>query len=283
MKTNRPILAALIVTNLLFLSMKTLAQDLPYYLYDRGTGIPVSQFGTYIRAGELLIYPFYEYYYDNNLEYEPAEFGHSSTEELRGQYRAHEGLIFIGYGISDRLALEFEAGVISAELTKAQNDPSIPPDKIKESGLSDVEGQVRWRWNFENESTPEFFTYFEYVLPTGKKNSLIGTSHWEFKLGTGLVKGFRWGTLTARLAIEYDTGENKLGTGEYALEYLKRISNHFRFFVMVEGSEDEIALIPEIQWHISPHVFLKVNNGFALTSKATDFAPEIGIMFSVFP
>jgi hypothetical protein len=85
------------------------------------------------------------------------------------------------------------------------------------------------------------------------------------------------------LALEYDTGENKLGTGEYALEYLKRISNHFRFFVMIEGAEDEIALIPEIQWHISPHVFLKVNNGFALTSKATDFSPEVGIMFSVFP
>ncbi len=283
MKTNRLILAALIVTILLSLPVRTLAQDLPYYLYDRGTGIPVSQFGTYIRAGEFLIYPFYEYYYDKNLEYEPAEFGHSSIEELRGQYRAHEGLIFIAYGISDRLALEFEAGVISAELTKAQNDPSIPPDKIKESGLSDVEGQVRWRWNFESEGTPEFFTYFEYVLPTGKENSLIGTSHWEFKLGTGLVKGFRWGTVTARLALEYDTGENKLGTGEYALEYLKRISNHFRFFVMIEGAEDEIALIPEIQWHISPHVFLKVNNGFALTSKATDFSPEVGIMFSVFP
>ncbi len=121
MKTNRLFLAALIVTILLFLPKRTLTQDLPYYLYDRDTGIPVSQFGTYIRAGE------------------------------------------------------------------------------------------------------------------------------------------------------------------YAVEYLKRISNHFRFFVMIEGSEDEIALIPEIQWHISPHVFLKVNNGFALTSKATDFAPEIGLMISVFP
>jgi hypothetical protein len=69
MKTNRLILAALIVTILLSLPVRTLAQDLPYYLYDRGTGIPVSQFGTYIRAGEFLIYPFYEYYYDKNLEY----------------------------------------------------------------------------------------------------------------------------------------------------------------------------------------------------------------------
>jgi hypothetical protein len=265
------------------LPIQSLAQDLPYYLYDRGTGIPTSQFGTYVRSDEMLIYPFYEYYSDKNFEYEPAEFGHASIEELRGQYKAHEGLIFIAYGISDRLALEFEAGIISAELTKAQNDPTIPPDNIKESGLSDVEGQVRWRWNFESEVNPEFFTYFEYVLPTGKENSLIGTSHWELKLGTGVVKGFRWGTTTFRLSVEYDTGENKLGSGEYAIEYLKRLSTDFRFFMMIEGTEDEIAFIPEIQWFITPDIFLKVANGFALTSKATDFAPEIGLMISVFP
>jgi len=282
-KTNNLVLTAHIVACLLILPGESPAQDLPYYLYDRGTGIPTSQFGTYVREGELLIYPFYEYYSDNNLEYEPADFGYNSSDELRGQYRAHEGLIFFAYGISDRLALEFEAGIISAELTKAQNDPSIPPDQIVESGLSDVEGQVRWRWNFENKDTPELFSYFEYVLPTGEKNSLIGTSSWELKLGTGLIKGFHWGTMTARLSLEYDAGENKLGSGEYALEYLKRISTKFRLFGMIEGTEDEIVLIPEIQWFITPDIFLKVNNGFALTSKATDLAPEIGIMFSFIP
>jgi len=40
-------------------------------------------------------------------------------------------------------------------------------------------------------------------------------------------------------------------------------------------------LIPEFQWHINPGVFLKANAGFGITSKATDFAPEIGIMFSL--
>jgi hypothetical protein len=283
MRTKEFLLSVLSVISLLFLPIGILSQDLPYYLQDRGTGIPTSQFGTYVRTGELLIYPFYEYYNDKNLEYEPADFGYNSTDEFRGQYKAHEGLIFIAYGISDRLALEFEAGVISAELTKAQNDPTIPPDHIKESGLSDVEGQVRWRWNFENESTPEFFSYFEYVFPTGEENSLIGTSHWELKLGTGFVQGFHWGTMTARLSVEYDTGENKLGSGEYALEYLKKISRYFRLFAMIEGTEDEIVIIPEIQWFITPDIFLKVNNGFAITSKATDIAPEIGIMFSVFP
>jgi hypothetical protein len=256
-------------------------QELPTYLGDRGAGIPTSQFGTYIRKGEWLIYPFYEYYHDKNFEYEPADFGIPSKQEFRGRYEAHEGLIFIGYGISDRLAIEFEASAISAKFNKSGQDMSAVPPEINESGIGDVEGQIRWRWNHESAKTPEFFNYFEYVFPTGEKNSLIGTSDWEFKLGLGLIKGYRWGTMTLRVTADYVGDENTVEPGEYALEYLKRLSNRFRFFLMVEGAQDETALTPEIQWHISRHVFLKANAGVGITSKATDVAPEIGMMFSI--
>ena len=255
-------------------------EELPIYLRDRGTGIPVSMFGTYIKPGEFKLYPFYEYYHDNDLEYKPSDFGFGLNEDFRGRYRAHEGLIFLGYGISDRVAVEFESAYISAKLNKSGIDPSPMPDSLEESGLGDVEGQIRWRWNHESANSPEFFNYFETVFPTGKKNSLIGTSAWQFKLGTGLIKGFRWGTITMRVAIDYDDGEKVFDLGEYAFEYLKKASDRFRFFVMLEGSQDEAALYPEIQWHFSRKVFLKVNNGFGLTSKATDFAPEVGMMFS---
>lgn len=256
-------------------------EELPAYLKDRGTGQPTSMFGTYVRKGQLLIYPFYEYYHDNNLEYEPFDFGFVSTQEYRGRYRAHEALIFFGYGISDKLAVEFEMAVIDAKLEKARNDLSPVPAKIEDSGLGDVEGQIRWRWNHESDRKPEYFSYFETVFPTGEKNSLIGTSDWEFKLGSGLVKGFGWGTMTLRFAIEYDAAEDVFGTGEYALEYLKKISNHLRLFAMIEGSEDEVEAIPEIQWHFGQRAFLKANAGFGITSKATDFAPELGMMFSL--
>ena len=33
-------------------------QPLPPYLRDRGTGVRMSMLGTYVRDGELLIYPF---------------------------------------------------------------------------------------------------------------------------------------------------------------------------------------------------------------------------------
>ena len=153
------------------------------------------------------------------------------------------------------------------------------PATLEESGLSDVEGQIRWPWNYESAKTPEFFNYFEYVFPTGEKNSLIGTSDWEFKLGGGLIKGFSWGTITFRVTVDYTAAEDKIEPGEYAIEYLKRVSNRFRFFVMLEGSEDEAELIPEIQWHINRNMFLKAGSGFGVTSKAADIAPEVGIMF----
>ncbi len=284
MRSNIIVISLLIIWLAVILQpVESFAQEEPVYLQDRGTGIPMSIFGTYVRQGELLIYPFYEYYFDSDLEYEPFDFGLPSMQEFRGQYQAHEFLIFLGYGISDRLALEFEAGVITATLTKSENDTSALKSEFTESGISDVEGQIRWRWNHENSSVPEFFNYFEYVFPTGDKHSLIGTSDWEFKLGAGVIKGFNFGTFTLRLAFEYNTGEKILEPGEYALEYLKRISNSFRLFFMLEGSEDEVSLVPEIQWFITQSVLLKASTGIGVSSKATDFASEIGVMFSFLP
>ena len=40
--------------------------DLPAWLRDRGDGVSSSMFGTYIQKGQLLVYPFFEYYLDND-------------------------------------------------------------------------------------------------------------------------------------------------------------------------------------------------------------------------
>src|SRR5262245_10629012 len=76
-------------------------------LGDRGTGLPTSMFGTYIRDGELILYPFYEHYRADDYEYKPEEFGVPGSEDFSGRFRAHEALMFVAYGISDRLAVEF--------------------------------------------------------------------------------------------------------------------------------------------------------------------------------
>ena len=114
-----------------------------------------------------------------------------------------------------------------------------------------------------------------------ESQSLIGTSAWEFKLGFGLIKGYDWGTMTVRLATEYGAAEHKFEAGEYAVEYLKRLSPAWRAVAVLEGNQiDEISLITEIQWRMLPRVTWKANNGWGLTENATDFAPELGLLFS---
>ncbi len=254
--------------------------ELPVYLRDRGTGIATSMFGTYVRPGELLVYPFVEYYRDHDAEYSPQELGFGLDQDFRGEYRAIEGLIWLGYGFNDRFAMEVEAAVIDATQKTAPEDPTAIPDEISESGLGDIEGQLRYRLAFENTSRPEYFTIFEVVAPTPGDPVLIGTKDWEFKLGFGAVKGFSWGTTTLRIEAEYSLEESAGEFGEFGLEYLKRLSPAWRVFAAIEGAQDEVELITEAQWHVTDSIFFKFNNAFGLTSKATDWAPEFGVMFS---
>lgn len=248
---------------------------------DRGPGIPTSMFGTYIERGEWLLYPFLEYYRDANLEYSPDEFGFGLDADFRGRYRATEGLMFLGYGLTDRLAFEMEAAVIRARLRKAPDDPSAMPAVLEESGLGDVEGQLRFRWNRETDRAPEVFSYFETVFPLQKNKLLIGTQDWEFKFGTGFVRGFSWGTTTVRAAMEYDAADANLALGEVAVEFLRRVNSKLRIYAGVEGTQDEIEGITELQVFLRPNLVLKINNAFGLTSKATDWAPELGLLFSI--
>jgi hypothetical protein len=256
----------------------------PPILRDRGTGVPTSLAGTYISKSELIVYPFFEYYRDGNFEYKPSELGFQGEEDFRGRYRAREGLIFLGYGITEDLALEFEAAMISASLEKAAGDPSDMPASLEESGLGDVEAQLRWRWAKETATRPEFFSYGEVVFPHHESAPLIGTPGWEFKFGTGLTRGFPWGTLTARAALEVATeSSSKFDLGEYAVEYVRQVSPSWRVYVGLEGTQDELSFVGELQWHATRHVELKINNGVGLTSKATGWAPEVGVLFRFGP
>jgi len=256
------------------------AEDLPAYLRDRGPGIPTSMSGTYVRKGELLVYPFFEYYYDNNAEYKPSELGYGLAQDFHAKYRASEGILFWSYGISDRIAVEMEAAAIKARQEKDPADPSGVPPVIEESGTGDVEGQLHVRLLDETDGHPALYTYFEAVSPQQRDKLLIGTPDWEFALGAHVIRGYPWGTLTARAAAAYKLEDKTLDMGEYAIEYLRTLSGRWRVYTGVEGEQDDVAWIAEAQWHFSRAAYLKLNNAFGITPKATDWAPEVGVMFS---
>jgi hypothetical protein len=281
MPMRRTVLVAVLVT-LATVSAVGAQETLPTYLQDRGIGVATSMFGTYVREGEWLFYPFLEYYRDQNLEYAPQELGAPGDQDYRGRYRATEVLFFVARGLTSNLAVEFEAAGIHASFEKSPQDASTLPVQLEESGFGDIEGQIRWRWKTENDRRPELFSYAEAVIPHSKDKVLIGTPDWEFNVGTGITRGFPWGTVTARAALEYAAASTSpFDLGEYGVEYLKRVSPKWRLYAGIEGSSDELSALGEAQWHVSPNVFIRLNNSFGLTSKAIDWAPEVGVVFSL--
>jgi hypothetical protein len=263
----------------LVLPSEVRAQFEAYRERDRGgAGIPASQFATFVEAGDLLFYPYYEYYWDRTAEYKPSELGYSADMDYFGRYTAHEGLIFLGYGFSDRMHVELEAAVITARQEKGANDTSDFPAFLEESGLGDVEAQLRYRWREESEDRAEIYGYFETVFPFQKSRKLIGTSSWEFQYGMGWARSRSWGTTTLRAALGWAEGSPELG--EYAFEYARGVSDRLRIYGAIEGSEDEVELISEAQVFLTPDIKLKLNNAFGLTKKAPGWAPEVGVMFT---
>jgi hypothetical protein len=194
----------------------------------------------------------------------------------------HEGLVFISYGITDRLAVEFESALFTtASQHKSPDDPSSMPQTLRETGVGDTEGQIRFRWFEETETRPELISWLGAVFPLQKNKQLIGAQHWEVSLGVALTKGFSWGTLMLKASGEY-TGEDggSVDFGEYGIEYLKKLNDRWRLVLAVDGKGDEVEGIVEMQWKVSPRITIKLNNGFGLTPKAADWAPEVGILFS---
>lgn len=258
------------------------AQDSPDYLADRGPGLPTSLFGTYIEKGQWLVYPFYEYETTSNFEYKPSELGFVGDQDYLGKLDSHEFDFYVARGLTERWMVELEGQLYTtATLDRAPDDVSAVPLRTKESGVGEMEGQVRYRVRPESARAPEVFSFVEFVFPFQKSRHLIGAQDWEGGIGIGAIKGFGWGTLTARASIAYDEGVFE--PGEFALEYLKRVSPRWRYVAALEGESDELSFIGEAQYSFSRHAFLKLNSGFGLTKKAPDFAPEIGIMMTFGP
>ena len=252
---------------------------------ERGTGVPTSRFGMYVTRGELLVNPFFAYATDHNREYQPVQLGYGLAQDYRGRFHSTEGLLFLAYGVTDWLALELEASRIHATLNKAPDDTSATPSRIEESGLGDVEGQVRMRLMRESHGRPELFGFLEVTIPSQTGKVLIGNPDWDVRPGFGVIRAFPWGTMTTRITVEYNHDDRLWDLGEFSIEYLKSLSPSWRLNLAFEGGEtgamDEWDLVAGVRWRIRDRFFLKLDNAIGLMPKSTDWAPELGVVWSL--
>ncbi|HKW50182.1 MAG TPA: hypothetical protein VJQ53_00450 [Candidatus Eisenbacteria bacterium] len=254
---------------------------------ETGRGIQTSAFGTYVHKGEILVYPYFSRTIDHDREYQPDMFGVGGDVDYRGKFWSNEAGVMVSYGWKSWLALEFTTAYMTASLEKDRNDKYATPARTKESGLGDVEGQIRVRCLRETARAPELFAYLEVTAPTQRSKVLIGDEKWDVKPGFGFARGFSWGTLTIRTTGEYNQSESKADLGETSLEYLRRLSPAFQVFVAFEGGEggplDEWHVVSDLQWRLSKAVSLKIDNTVGVMSKSNDWEPQIGILFTSLP
>lgn len=252
---------------------------------DRGAGIPASIFATYIERGQLLLFPFVAYTTDHDREYNPSKLGFGLMEDFRGHFKSTEVQLFAAYGLTDRIALEFEASRIHATFDKSSRDTSNLPAHIVESGLTDLEGHVRLLLLRETEGRPEVFGFVEVTAPSQQQTILIGDDRWDFRPGLGVVRGFSWGTMTFRTNLEYNHDDRHFDLGETSLEYLRRLSPSWRLNLAIEGGEtgapDEWELVTGVQWRLGETLLVKADNVVGFFSKANDWSPQIGVILAL--
>src|SRR6266480_3522748 len=164
--------------------------------------------------------------------------------------------------------------------SKSRSDPTGMPQTFRETGVGDTEGQIRYRWFEETEVRPELITFFEAVFPLQKSKKLIGNRDWELALGVNVTKGFSWGTLMLKVAGAYSEADKKVDWGDWGIEYVKRLNDRWRVVLALDGTQDEVEAVVELQWKLRPNITLKLNSGFGVTPKAPEFAPEFGVLFS---
>ena len=275
--------SALFAAVLVMVARPAHAQDAAgNYLADRGEGIRTSLLATYIRPKEFVFYPFYEYTRTKNFEYKASDFGYVGNVDFdSGKLREREYLVYLGYAFNDSVMVEFESALHSSiNFTKAGNDSTAVPGQIQESGVGDTEAQIRWRYAKETEAQPDVTFFFQTVFPFQKNKKLLGTQHWQFGTGTVVSKTFSFGTLSARASVKYDKGDRKYKLGEYAIDYLKRLSPDWRLALTLEGEESQLSVVGELQYTLSKNAIVILNCGLGLTKVDRKIAPEVGVQFS---
>ena len=272
----------------LAITMTTVAQQqdsVPPHLRDRGRGVRSSEFQTFIQRHQLLLLPSSAHIRDHNLEYNPLDWGYGNQTDLRGKFRSSSAQLLIAYGVTDWLAFELEGSYVSARFERSPRDTTATPALIRESGVGDFAGHARLRFAQERGRRPEVWGSLEVIPANQKRKVLIGDKFRDLKGEIGLTRGFHFGTMTLRTTIERNHGDHHWDLGETSLEYLRRLSPAWRILLAIEGGEsgalDEWVFVTAGQWRIANGCYLKLANAVGLAWKATDWEPQVGILWEI--
>lgn len=248
-------------------------------------GMATSENGVTVGPGELLVLATFEAVFDHNHEYQPAEFGYGSPEDFEGRQRELTGLLFFALGVTPWLELELQGAYTDATLEKGPEDPTGMPARLAESGLADLEGELRLRALEEGPTWPEIFVFFNVIAPSQGDTSLIGDSEWDLKVGLGFVKAYVFGTFTFRTVFEWNREDLIIDLGESAIEYFRDVNPAWRLYAGIEGGEggapDEWSLNLFAQWALSNAFSLRFGTAVGITPKAADIEPNVGLLFTL--
>ena len=243
---------------------------------DRGEGLPLSMFGTYIRSGQLVVMPVLRKCTATTTSVRSGELGSRARPSCAGA-STRTNVSCSSLRVLENIAAEFEIAGISASLDKSPLDDSALPPRLEhralatsraaplamEEGIRHAAGAVQLLRDRVSRAAVE---------------ALIGTPDWELKFGFGLTRGLRWGTISARRSLGMPTApgswESTRSSAEARVEPAAALRRSRRQRGRARADHGSQILL-------TTRIVLKLNNSFGLTSKATDWAPEIGVMFFI--
>ena len=205
--------------------------------------------------------------------------------DFLGKYESSGGILFLGYGISESVALGLKVTGGTTKLTKASGDLSAMPAEMKESGIDKIEPELTWRFLSESVNRPELYAFVSAQIPHNRDNNLVGTQDWVVLPGIGLNRGFSWATLSARMNFEYDAAsESTIDFGKWTVLGQRRFSDAWWLSAGLEGQVgggnnfDEAWQNTTVMWSATPHVAVRFDSRIGLTEQTKGWTGEIGIV-----
>jgi len=248
--------------------------------------VPTSLSDVYVTRHELDVVPFFAYLDNRGFQYSPDELGVPGGETYEAKLRIEQGVLFLAYGVSDSVSVGLTVAGGGATFHKASNDPTAVPATIDESGLTEIQPEVTWRFVTETAKRPELFAFMTVGLPHSRGKYLVGSDGWLVKPGLGVSRRLSWATLVARFGFEYDSSSaSPLDFGAWIVEAQRRLSPEWWASAGFEGvtggpyNLDEVYLAGEVLWEPKPDLGIRFRPRLGLTKYTRGWGFEIGVVF----